>query len=355
MSAAKSRRIPSLDGVRAVAIALVIVGHWSESHLTAGAAMSSTVSAQCIAGAFAQLGVRVFFVLSGYLITRLLLDERARTSSISLTNFYKRRARRILPAALCFTLATFGIFHRQLTLEHALAAVFFLANWDPTHPWFLGHLWSLSVEEQFYLLWPATLKKWGAHSKAVLCGVILCAPLSRVVCHLAHQHGRWDETLFLQADILAVGCMLAVLESEGKLPRVSRWAAGVMGLVVVSATAYTGFLRFHLTPALLLVAWPGLYVSIAGLLLRVMQAPPRWLNTRPVIWLGSISYSLYLWQQLFAFGKHSAFAPLGAVVLACASYYGVERPFMRNRAVRLTAAVEKPDGRRATISNRASA
>jgi peptidoglycan/LPS O-acetylase OafA/YrhL len=92
------KRIPSLDGLRAVSISLVVVGHWAELRYHSD-----------VAGGYANLGVRIFFIISGYLITSLLLNEQARTSTIGLREFYLRRAYRILPAAMAFTLPVFVI------------------------------------------------------------------------------------------------------------------------------------------------------------------------------------------------------------------------------------------------------
>jgi peptidoglycan/LPS O-acetylase OafA/YrhL len=347
-------RIPSLDGVRAISIVLVIAGHWTETH-------SGGTKAD-IAGAFANLGVRIFFVLSGYLITRLLLEKQAGTETIGLRQFYARRTRRIFPAALFFMLTVFVLYRRELRWQHALAALFYVTNFDPGHPWFLGHLWSLSVEEQFYLLWPAVLEKWRPYRRAILAFVIVQAPIYRVACHLAGWHGQADETFPAVADILAVGCLTAVLSSPFSVPsrtlvipnallkpfvipnaREARvrnllleaagnaWLAWAMLAIVIAVPVYTGILHFHLTALLLFVAWPLLHVSIAGLLLHVIQRPYAWLNLRPVAWLGTMSYSLYLWQQLFAFGPHPRPAArlTWAVVIACVSYYGVERPMLR--------------------------
>ncbi len=165
------KRIPSLDGLRAISISLVVVGHWAELRYHSD-----------VAGAFANLGVRIFFIISGYLITTLLLKEHARTSTIELREFYVRRAYRILPAAMVFMLPVFVIFWRELSWYHMAAAALYLANFDFSHPWFLGHLWSLSVEEQFYFLWPGVLKKWHRHQVAILVGVVVvCAAVSRGV------------------------------------------------------------------------------------------------------------------------------------------------------------------------------
>jgi peptidoglycan/LPS O-acetylase OafA/YrhL len=319
-SAIPSNRIPSLDGLRAVSISLVVAGHWAELRYHSD-----------VAGAFANLGVRIFFIISGYLITTLLLKEYRRTSTIRLREFYVRRSYRILPAAMAFMLPVFVIFRHELRWYHAAAAVFYLVNFDFGHPWFLGHLWSLSVEEQFYFLWPGVMKRWHRHRVAILLGVIALAPLYRVGCHLLRLHGRADETFPAVADILAIGCLAAIVAP--RLPKVKAAWALAMILPVALVPVYAGVLRFHVTAVLLLVLWPMMHLSIAGLLLHVVEKPYWILNVRPAVGLGKISYSLYLWQQLFAFGTHARpwYFVCFAVVLACASYYLVEQPMLRLR------------------------
>jgi len=340
-------RIPSLDGLRAISISLVVVGHWAELTYHSD-----------VAGAFANLGVRIFFIISGYLITTLLLKEHAKTSTIGLREFYVRRAYRILPAAFAFMLPVFLIFWHDLRWYHMAAAALYVTNFDFTHPWFLGHLWSLSVEEQFYFLWPGVLKRWFGHRVAILAGVIAFAPAYRVACHFLGMHGRADETFPAVADILAIGCLLAVVEHATRVPTSraecareighpaagmghpavflsaiqSRWAL-LMILPVALVPIYVGLLHFHITALLLLVLWPLMHFSIAGLLWHVVQQPYRILNVEPVVWLGKISYSLYLWQQLFIFGQHARpwYGVFFAVGLASASYYLVEQPMLRLR------------------------
>ncbi len=314
------KRIPSLDGLRAISISLVVVGHWAELRYHSD-----------VAGAFANLGVRIFFIISGYLITTLLLKEYGKTSTIGLREFYVRRAYRILPAAIVFMLPVFVIFWHELRWYHMAAAALYLVNFDFAHPWFLGHLWSLSVEEQFYFLWPGVLKRWHRHRVAILVGVVAFAPVYRVACHFLRLHGRADETFPAVADILAIGCLLAIF--AGRMPKIkTSWALGMI-VPVVLVPVYVGALRFRITPVLLFVLWPVMHLSIAGLLLHVVQRPYRLFNVRPVVWLGQISYSLYLWQQLFVFGRHSRpwYFVVVAIALAGASYYLVEQPMLRVR------------------------
>jgi peptidoglycan/LPS O-acetylase OafA/YrhL len=311
------RRIPSLDGLRAISILMVVIGHWASLHYQSE-----------VGGSFANLGVRIFFIISGYLITTLLLKEYARTSTIQLREFYVRRAYRILPAAMAFMLPVFVIYWHQLHWYHMAAAALYVTNFDYAHPWFLGHLWSLSVEEQFYFLWPSVVKKWHRHKVAILLGVVALAPVYRVACHFLKLHGKADETFPAVADILAVGCLLAIYAP--RLPRIKRRWALLMILPVALVPVYVADVHFRTTPLLLLILWPVLHVSIAGLLLHAVQTPYWILNIRPVAWLGKISYSLYLWQQLFAYGpEHRAWywllVPVG---LASLSYYLVEQPML---------------------------
>jgi len=371
------RRIPSLDGLRAISISLVVVGHWAELRYHSD-----------VAGAFANLGVRIFFIISGYLITTLLLKEREKTETIGLREFYVRRAYRILPAAFVFMLPVFVVFfvRHELRWYHAVAAALYVANFDFAHPWFLGHLWSLSVEEQFYFLWPGVLKKWWRHRVAILAGVVAFAPVYRVACHLLGLHGQADETFPAVADVLAIGCLLAVMDgntrsshpstSSGQAFSQSRrdpstslragvghpnpnptsrksgekwgiplfsasrisalWAAAML-VPVIFVPVYVGRHNFHITALLLFVLWPAMHLSIAGLLKHVVERPYGFLNARPIVWLGQISYSLYLWQQVFIFGEHaqpwhSVFFALG---MASASFYLVERPMLRLRERRV--------------------
>lgn len=313
-------RIPSLDGVRAFAILLVMWGHWAEVRFQSP-----------IAGAYASLGRRIFFVLSGFLITMLLTREVEKTSTIGLKRFYVRRAYRILPGAMLFMAVVFVIFWHELRWYHMAAVVLYLVNYDFAHPWFIGHLWSLSVQEQFYFLWPVALKRWYRWRVRIAVAALGAAPLFRVVCHFLGLHGRGDEAFPAVADILAIGCLLAIFSK--RLPQVrGRWAA-LMGLPVLLVPIYMGVLRFHTTGVLLFVFWPVMHFSIAGLLLHVVQRPYRILNCGPVVWLGRMSYGLYLWQQLFAFGDRARpwYFPFIAVVVAAGSYYMVEQPMIRLR------------------------
>lgn len=147
-------RLSSLDGLRAISIALVIFEHLRR---TRGYTLGDL---NAYFGDYGRLGVTVFFVISGFLITTLLLRERERRGSISLKGFYLRRAVRIFPAFLAF-MAFIIVAHEmgwiQLNRYDLVSAFTYTVNYHPGRSWYIGHLWSLSVEEQFYLLWPLAL------------------------------------------------------------------------------------------------------------------------------------------------------------------------------------------------------
>lgn len=315
------RRIPSLDGLRAISITLVIL-----SHLVKWKHISGEVL-----GNYGTLGVFIFFVLSGYLITNILLGEYRRTSGINLRNFYIRRAFRIFPAAFAFLAIATIIYWKQVGWFHVAAAVFYFANMDLGRPWIFGHLWSLSIEEQFYLLWPLALKKWYQHRTWIVLGAFWITPVFRTILYAFKVRDGWVSSLPIFSCHLAIGCLLAILA-----PRLSR-IRGTLALLMLAALVMIPWFA-GTTPARTLVSLfvltPLLDVSAAGLVIHVIQTPYRALNWAPVAWLGRISYSLYLWQELFC--SNAAFhggyiLVLPSIACACLSYYLVEQPVLRLR------------------------
>jgi peptidoglycan/LPS O-acetylase OafA/YrhL len=319
------KRIPSLDGLRAVSICLVIAGHWISTH-----------GGPTYASEYANLGVRIFFVISGFLITTLLLNEEAKTGTISLRNFYVRRAYRILPAAFVFMLPMFVIYWHELRWQEITAAVLFAMNFDFHKPWSIGHLWSLGVEEQFYFLWPGIFKTIRRHRVAVLLGVIVLGPFTTEFFYWLRLAAGGYGIFPTVADNLAIGCLLAIVVQ--RIPPIRPWLAACMVLVIALVPAFPATSAIHTTVKVFLL-WPLMQVCIAGVLLHVIQNPYRILNLAPVAWLGKISYSLYLWQQWFSYNHHPkplyfVFVPLA---LASASYYLVEQPMLRLRDRKKTA------------------
>jgi peptidoglycan/LPS O-acetylase OafA/YrhL len=332
---ALQQRIPALDGLRAVSILLVIFSHvlqtyhWTQTvpfvwRLDPGAT-----------------GVSVFFVISGYLITTLLLREQARNGHISPKGFYVRRFFRIVPAYLVF-LATVALLKLGgvLTVEwrHFAAALLYVTNYLPVS-WPLLHTWSLSVEEQFYLLFPLLL----IYSKRPTLITVLSLTLGlSVLARLLNQVlGLWplDATYSFEgrADQLAFGCLCAVFQQQAPRAlqdRLSRLALPVSAVVLCAALA----LPLGTARTLVFNTLIGLAVVLA--IHACTRQPTGWLtrllSARPLQAIGLMSYSLYLWQQLWLAPELRLALPLalaGTLASGAASYWLVEKTALRLRAV----------------------
>jgi peptidoglycan/LPS O-acetylase OafA/YrhL len=333
------RAIPSLDGLRALSVLAVILGH-SESKWLDRIPFNASFRN-------GGQGVGVFFVISGFLITHLLLTELRRDGSINLKRFYIRRTFRIFPPfyAFLFVIAVLAYFRLVQVNAHAmLAAATYTWNYVPLQPvWILGHCWSLTLEEQFYLLWPTCIAYFSPRTNLKIAGgIILLSPFSRVITYFAWPSMRFHMAMMLHThlDTIMTGALLA-LAIDLKM-----WVnARSFALHPVAPTAALVFLTCIDTPANL--RWKGMYlmtvgfslenVAIAVILLYVVfrheSLLGKFTNLAPVRHLGVISYGLYLWQQLFT-GEHTVLFPLNIVfIVACAelSFVLVERPSFRFR------------------------
>ncbi len=365
-----------MDGLRAVAVALVLLGHGGIPG---------------VGGGF--IGVDIFFVLSGFLITSLLLDELGRTGRIELTGFWIRRARRLLPALVLMVLAV-GAARELLPAQalsglrnDALAAFLWMANWRfvaqktdyftqgaPPSP--LQHTWSLGVEEQYYIVWPVLLiavtllLAWRARryfAKAtvgdvrfavfVLAG--LAALASAAVAILLVTNSTRDRVYFgtdTRAQALLVGAAASALVvrdwpalNHGWCLVRTRWGrrtarflpfVGIAGLaaLVHYATGSAGEFRHGLLIGVAIAA----VIVVAPVAMDQDGAVARILALRPLVWLGTISYGVYLWHWpifLALNGERTGWSglPLFAArcavttVVAAASFWLIEQPIRRWR------------------------
>jgi peptidoglycan/LPS O-acetylase OafA/YrhL len=339
--------VAALDGVRALAVSSVVAFHLGMTWAPGG-----------------YLGVDVFFVLSGFLITALLLSERGTNGRISLGRFYARRALRLLPALLAvlgalwlFTTVTVVGDSAHRVRGDGLAALFYFANWRAAFghaPFlgFMGHAWSLSIEEQFYAVWPllvvgALALRGGRRSLVLVLAVAgtVVPPLLRLAWWdgSAATMTRLYYGLDTRADALFDGAVLAVIVASGRLPvgRLARsvyaalalGALAVLGLLVATmprsdASLYRGAMSLVAVSAVALIA--HLLASPRGPLGRVLSFPP-------LAALGRISYGVYLWHWPVIVATNPWGRTGGALVakaaialgLSIVSWWVVERPFLR--------------------------
>ena len=335
---ATSKHLRSLDGLRAVSIILVLLDHmgrpWDRGPLDLGV------------GNYGHLGVVVFFVISGFLITSLLMSEEARKGRVSLKLFYARRAVRIFPAAYVYLACVFllsraGWIH--LPSKDFWYAVTYTVNFHPNPGWHVGHLWSLSVEEQFYLLWPFAFVALGLRRAVwVAAAVILVGPLARAGAWIFLRGTAWDDVpMFpMVADSLAVGCLLAAyrnwLENQRWYLRLLRPGVSIfLVALVLLLNRYTGYGVVEVLGRSVINVALALLVHRSVVHSRDLVG--RFLNWTPVVFIGALSYSFYLWQQIFLDRHSSAWVtefPQNLVLsfaAALASYFLLEKPLMALR------------------------
>ncbi len=336
----EKREIPSLDGLRALSISLVIFSHCAHA---LPLQLRSVIGFQILG----QHSVDIFFVISGFLITHLLLKELERTGGIDLRRFFLRRFFRIFPAFYVFMAAVALLWAARVVSLNAhsfLCASTYTLNYCRNIPgWTVSHCWSLSLEEQFYLLWPPSLLLLGRRGATYLAAAIIAlSPVSRVVSYYLAPSFRGQEGLMLHTrlDTIMFGCLIALVSGtpafEEILPRLIRSGRAVaLGCLFLLASPVLE-MRFG-AKYLWTVGYTlqGIFISL--MLLFAVRKPlsgfGRVLNARLVRHIGVISYSLYLWQQLFTEPDRSWF-PFNLVLLgivAEASFFLVERPALRLR------------------------
>ncbi len=330
--------LPTLDGWRAIAVLSVILFHDS---LHSYGALSTGWFHD-----YGSIGVDIFFGISGLLICSRLLEEEDKYGRISLKRFYVRRGFRILPPLLCYLLcagllALVGVI--PLAAKEWFASLFFCRNYSffsqvPGHnDWYTGHFWSLAVEEHFYLLLPGLLvfvpRRWRIPA---LLALAMCVEIWRAYRQQTQPWLFLFQHTDIRLDALLIPALCAILLAKPWWHRVLATTARFWPVLAV-LTVYlittdhvpvvTRLGESFLIPLVLLgtVLYPG---GIAA----------RFLELAPLRWIGRLSYSLYLWQQMFFTGHY--FSPLGPwqrfplnwlllFGVAAASYYCVERPLMK--------------------------
>jgi peptidoglycan/LPS O-acetylase OafA/YrhL len=331
---AATHSIPSLDGLRAISIALVVFAH-------------SFSDASRWPSRLGQHGVDIFFVISGFLITRLLLKELERNGNLSLRKFYLRRFFRIFPAFYVF-LAILGLLWHlgmvPLDARSYAAAATYTYNYDRyATGWLLSHCWSLSLEEQFYLLWPPCLALLGKKNCTWLAGaIIVLDPALRVVSYVVAPSFRGLEAVMLHTrlDIIMFGCIIALLFEHEKFNRLIQplLRPSLVGLATLFFLIMSPFLESRFQARYTwLVGYTLRGLAISLVLLYVVRNSTslagRFLNRKLIRHIGVISYSIYLWQQVFT-GPRAIYFPLNILfILVCAeaSFAFVERPAFKLR------------------------
>jgi peptidoglycan/LPS O-acetylase OafA/YrhL len=318
-------RVASLDGLRGVSIWAVMLAHAS-SHFP-----QTLLHGHLLHTVLAELsyfGVTVFFVISGFLITTLLMKEYLRSHRVDLRHFYHRRAARILPAAILYIGVVVAL--GRATWLQAVYALTFTTSFFFAHAYVpLQQLWSLSVEEQFYLLWPLVFMLGVRAAKRSGWTVMFLCPILRLFL----EHWGYSQTEHLApaiADSVAAGCLLSLYREEVRA-FVARYFVSGPGFFLLCVTSVaTSEIVFRWK---LVVLWGLVPCMIALIISATIERRDVILNRGPLVWSGLLSYSLYLWQQPFLvlggplnFLSSRLIATFAAAYL---SYRFVEQPALR--------------------------
>jgi peptidoglycan/LPS O-acetylase OafA/YrhL len=328
---------PALDGLRAVAVVLVISDHCGVPIFDQG-----------------YFGVDLFFVLSGFLITRLLVDEIDATGRVDLWRFYRRRLLRLAPPLLLFLTAYLLIapwlwpqFGLLLHMRDAGLAVFYLSDYSQAfwnNPKVLIHTWSLSVEQHFYLVWPfAALLLARIEPRWRLVGLFAIYLLANAWRIFEYETAGWDATYYrfdTRAGGLVCGALLAIFLQHKSL--ISEKAASAVGLFAWAALLVCLSIGFWGAPWSLVVMTTLAHMAAFGLLISA-STKNSWVNSilsaPPLVGIGMISYGMYLWHYPAAlyFRELAPWYLTGPIVLsfsiamATVSYVIIERPLQRYR------------------------
>jgi peptidoglycan/LPS O-acetylase OafA/YrhL len=294
---------PDLDGLRAIAVALVILTHAKWPWVNNGG----------------DAGVTAFFVLSGYLITNLLVNERARLGSIDVAAFYRRRMIRLAPALLgllAFTVVVgMAIGWQSRWQLGVMSCLLYVSNWVQVagvgiHP--LGHTWSLAIEEQFYLVWPALLILLRGRLLYVALGAIAVASVIRL---FATGPFEYFSTV-TRADAILVGCVLALMRLHW------HWSIAAIGVGVLVGISLLNPAHDVAIPVAMLAS----AAVIGGRLEPLGLLAP----------VGLRAYSLYLWNwpMTILFGSIGLLAPLLTILIGEVSFRLLEAPVLRRGRLR---------------------
>jgi peptidoglycan/LPS O-acetylase OafA/YrhL len=333
--------IPALDGVRFFAVFLVVFYHMGFDRVPG------------------SHGVMLFFVLSGFLITWLLLKENEKTGTVSIKDFFRRRVLRIFPAFYFYCLVTLfmlTVLHKEIPWTHVLSAVFYVSNYfyalHPESNNAFSHTWSLAIEEQFYLLFPVLFFAFRRSLKRMTIafgGLILLVWLWRVVLVYALDvsDGYIYTAFDTRIDNLLIGCLAALIIKQKLLKNF--WEAmlqsRLMPWLTISMLLLSIFILEPNIPRYRDIV--GLALDAVLMAILIMQlihfsgtSAWSWLERKEIKYLGRISYPLYLYQQLtiFSVQKFLIDQPLWfqmaavfavTVCVASLSYYFVEQPFLK--------------------------
>ena len=352
----RNSRLSGLDSLRGISILLVLMlhSHWYQ-HLHLRVETAELLNA--LTFPLGTFGVPVFFIISGFLITYLLLREEERTGRISLRGFWTRRFLRIVPPVLIYltvTISYLAIHAATLRPLETTSVLFFFRNLVEGSE-ITGHYWSLSLEEQFYVFWPLALVFFpGRWRFGLVLSLLVLFPTIRMVSTLLSKTMHESTMRLMRFDFILAGCLVALAWSKLGYTRFSQkkgdWlflGGGLLAtfgwLVSCTTSVFPCFCdvddlsRVVIQESVIMLLATGVCFILIALVTDSTRMSGV-LNAKLLTGIGAISYSLYLWQQFFFFAPNlphfMEYLPARttcAFVAACCGYYIVERPLANIR------------------------
>jgi peptidoglycan/LPS O-acetylase OafA/YrhL len=346
----KKEIFPSINGLRALSIILVILHHLSLKDQIFLPILEEYPWSRPVIDILqdGQFGVNIFFVISGFLITTVMLSEEVATGTLSFKKFFARRMLRIFPAYyfllfVYFILQNLGYIH--LTLLSWITALTYTKDfiWI-SFDWYTAHSWSLSVEEHFYLFWPLVFVYGKSFRKEFAIFLIIIVPFFRVIDHFYQLYWIHDQNIFTRIDAISTGVVFALYRKQILNFIKNKWQLvfyvfSFILLTIRVLPAWANKIQMEAIFIPLGVSFGTIAnFAIAFFMMYVVFGPQkilhRVLNTKFLNFIGLLSYSLYLWQQIFIAGSDHWIGkyPVNILFLsltALFSYYIIEKPFLK--------------------------
>ena len=349
-SSHESELFPSLNGLRALCLLLVFFNHLTfQNNVLADFFAIKWLQPFSLLLKDGHLAVNMFFVISGFLITNVLLKEESLNGKISIKNFYFRRILRIFPAfyfllLVYYLLQLLGQIH--FSTNSWLTSLTYMKYFNWENDWASAHFWTLSIEEHFYFLWPVLFTFGPKFRKRFTIFLILLVPALRTLVHFHPISWIHEFSLFLRMDAIAIGCLFAFYKDQIIQFATPHWKKlFYFSIGIVVCIRFIDFpmiknsvnLDFFIVPFGLTHGTFANF-SIAFIMMYSAFGPKKnwykFLNIRLVSFIGIISYSVYLWQQIFIYNSNDwthQFPQnvIGAFIMGLFSYYLIETPFLK--------------------------
>ncbi len=344
----KTAKYPSINGLRAISIVFVLMNHlWLDNIQFKELVEIIWIKPLAQILIDGQLGVNVFFVISGFLITSLMLKEEKIANTISLKKFYLRRILRIFPAYYSLLLIYFFLQilgYLEISKESWLTALTLTKYFNLNLDWITNHAWSLSIEEHFYILWPLVFINGKILRKRIAFFLILFVPVLRGYLYFYPIEWMGELTIFQRIDGIAIGCLFALNKDE-ILKKINGYWNTIfyLSLITLLLLPYFPAIANKLHLAFLFIPLGLTHGTIANIVVALIMmysvfGPKgiwyKMLNLKWINYIGILSYSIYLWQQIFVlrtkyWATHFPQNIFIIFLVAMLSYHFIEKPFLK--------------------------